>query len=326
MTERTHRAVLTLAMGQPIYIRMAANLARSFIHWHEHSDICFALATDKPGYLPTDVRRAVDVIQVEKDTYGKGFSPKLHLDKLAPAEETLFVDADCLIAGSLEQVFQRFDGHEVSVVGKFIEEGDWFGDVAMLCRRFDLDALPLFVGAVYYLRKGSTCDDIFRTARKLESRYDEIGLVPLRGMPNEEPLMSIAMALHNQTPLPDNGKIKADAMNYPSGIDVDILEGTMTFKNYTGQFRGTACELEEVNPIIGHFNDTFAECDPYTYETARLRKSLADGWPLWAAGAYAKVRHSLPEYVLRSTKNTLRPVYRRIFGTREVKPSARIPA
>ena len=324
MTDTARRAVLTLALGQPVYIQMAANLARSFRYWHRRSDIRFAVATDQPEHLPPDVREGVETVPVDAGQYGTGFSPKLHMDKLAPAEETLFIDADCLVAGSLEPVFERFDGHEVSVIGQMMSSGEWWGDIATRRRKLDVAEVPVFVGGVYYLRKSTASRRVYETARELEARYEELGMVKLRGVPNEEPLVSLGMALHGQRPVPDDGSIKADAMCFPSGIEFDVFEGHSVFRNNTDR-EFSMLSLQEARPVIGHFNDRFAERDPYTHEATRLRKVLADGWPLTAAGAYAKARHTLPQHTVRTTKEVLRPLYHRIFGTREVTQSARFP-
>ena len=95
LTEPVKRAVLTLALGKPIYLDMAINLARSFFWWHNGSEIQFFIATDQRRLLPRDLPR-VSIINILPGQYGSGFSPKLHLDKIALADQTLFVDADCL--------------------------------------------------------------------------------------------------------------------------------------------------------------------------------------------------------------------------------------
>ncbi len=121
---KLNKLVLTIATGKSIYIQMAVNLARSFKWWHKNSDIKFAIATDQAYLIPPDLSDIL-IIELQPNQYGQGFSPKLHLDKISPADNTLFVDADCLCVGSLESVFDRCKGHTVSVIGKTILEGDF---------------------------------------------------------------------------------------------------------------------------------------------------------------------------------------------------------
>jgi len=316
------RAVLTLGLGNPIYMKMAATLARSFRLWHSRSNVRFFIVTDQEERIPADLNGFVEVVPVEPGQFGEGFIPKLYLDELLPAEQTLFVDADCLITGSLKPVFERFSSRSVSTVGRMISEGDWWGDVAERCEKVGVEEVPLLVGCVYYLRDNSVTREVFETARALKDRYDELGFVRLRGSPADGPLISLAMALHDQEPIPDDGKIKADAMSYPSGIDVDVFEGHSRFWDCTDQEHLTGT-LREARPVICHFNDAHATRDPYTHEVARLRKVQADGWSLWAAGLYAKIRHTIPQRVVRSSKDALRPAYRALFGTRSQGKNAR---
>jgi hypothetical protein len=318
------KAVLTLALDKPIYLQMAATLVRSFCLWNSDSEIQCYVVTDKAWRIPRDVKDSVEVISVESDQFGKGFSPKLHLDRLAPADQTLFIDADCLITGPLDSVFDRFEGCSVSTVGRMISEGEWWGDVAERCEKVGVDEVPLLVGCVYYLEDDSTAKDVYETARSLEGRYDELGLIPLRGSPNEEPLVSLGMALHGQEPIPDNGRIKADAMSYPSGIEVDVFEGTSLFKDYTNQENITG-RLRDAYPVIAHFNDTYAEEPPYIHEAAKLQKVQAEGWPVWLAEMYATCCRTIPYRTVETAKDVLRPLYRLLFGTRSVKENPRIP-
>src|SRR5436305_1784801 len=104
---------------------MACALARSFKLWNGSNNIAFHLATDAPrDNLPRDLRD-LSMIHVSREDLGSGFSSKLQLDRLAPAELSLFVDSDCLCFGSLEPAFQVFRGHAVSVIGREISQGEW---------------------------------------------------------------------------------------------------------------------------------------------------------------------------------------------------------
>src|ERR1700686_4539854 len=134
-------AVFTIAVGKPVYLRMARALARSFRLWHRGNEIEFFLATDADrASLPADLSD-LKIIPLKPAQYGHGFSPKIHLDKIAPADRSLFIDADCLCVGSLEQAFADFRGHSVSVIGREISTGEWAGDVATICRSFGIPAI-----------------------------------------------------------------------------------------------------------------------------------------------------------------------------------------
>ncbi|MFN7714932.1 MAG: hypothetical protein ACK5QS_05580 [Pseudanabaenaceae cyanobacterium] len=320
------RAVLTIATGKPIYIRMAINLARSFKWWHKNSDIKFLLATDQAHLIPPDLS-GIQIIELQPNQYGQGFSPKLYLDKLSPADKTLFIDADCLCTGSLELVFERFSGHAVSVVGGTITAGEWFGDVAAVCQEFKVDGLPKFNGGLYYFEKGEMSTRIYETARDLEPRYDEIGLVRLRNHPNDELLMAISMAIHDQTTIPQDGSIFTDPQAFPGKLSIDTLRGKSHLINPPppNPKHQEWNPIVEANPLLVHFLGHHAANYPYTREEMRLVLACAsEHLPVWVIDGWVTLVHSIPQLSVRTFKNILRPLYHRLFGVRAVSVSERI--
>lgn len=320
-----HRAVITLATGKPVYIKMAVNLARSFKWWHKKSNIRFYIATDRRDLIPGDLHD-VGIIDIQPGQYGYGFSPKLYLNRLAPAEKTLFVDADCLCVGSLEGVFDLFAGHDVSVVGGYISNGEWFGDVQAICRQFGVAALPKFNGGVYYLEKGEMSERVYRTAQELEPRYDDIGLVRLRNKPNEELLMAIALALHQQMPIPDDGSILSDPQACPGKMHVDVLRGESCLINPAppDPRHQTWYPFSRVNPVLVHFLGHHTNQYPYLREESKLALAVRKRLPVCMADAWATITRTIPLVSLTVAKDLLRPVYRRLVGVRPVAPSDRM--
>ncbi len=319
-----NKAVLTVATGKPIYMQMAVNLARSFKWWHKNSDIKFLLATDQAHLIPSDLSD-IQIIELQPNQYGKGFSPKLYLDKMSPADKTLFLDADCLCFAPLEPVFDRFNGHSVSVVGKTVLEGDFSGDVQSIRKQFCLEYLPWFVGGLYYFERGDLCTKIFDSARSLEPKYDKIGLIRLRNRPNEEPLISIAMSMHGQIPVAEDGSIKAEPMFYPSGMVVDVIKGKATLYNHKDDAQYShVWGINQSEPLIVHFHCSNTERYQYKSECLKLEKVIIEQWNHNFASMYAFVKFALPELGIYCFKQTFRPLYRQIFGTRPVRQSERI--
>jgi hypothetical protein len=300
---------------------MAVNLARSFKLWHKDSDIKFAIATDKAQLIPPDLSD-IQIIELQPNQYGQGFSPKLHLDEISPVDKTLFIDADCLCYGSLEPVFDKFAEHSVSVIGDIISQGEFFGDVARICEQFQVESLPRFVGGIYYFDNGEISKKVFDTARSLEQKYDQIGLVRLRGHANEEPLMAIAMALHGQSPIIDDGSIKADRMSYQPKIISDVINGKAKMWNQADEFP-TWVNLTKAEPLIVHFNGHYINYEPYNSEVIRLKKVVVDGWLDIFARIYTLLLITFPETIILYLKNVLRPIFRRLFGTRKITQGVR---
>jgi hypothetical protein len=317
--------ILTLATGKKLYVDMAVNLARSFWLWNKAKGIDFYLATDLPQHLPDDVKNYVNVITLQHDELGKGFSPKLHLDKLAPNGQTLFIDSDCLIYSDIRPVFELFNGHDVSVVGTYVSDGEWFGDVAAICTKYNIKQLPKFNGGLYYLKRGDKATTVYETARKLESQYDEIGFVRLRERPNDEVLMALAMALHNQSPIDDDGSILAEFVNFQSGIQSDLLKGEATMYNDpTHPAYQKRWPLKQAQPLIVHFLGHHNQTLPYIKEISLLKYILADNQSVDKARVLTWLRTTVPTETSTLLKQLFRPLYRAVAGTRKVKQSERV--
>ena len=319
------RAVLTLALGKPLYLDMAFNLARSFFWWHRSGEIQFYLATDSDNPLPRDLPK-LRPIRLQPGQYGEGFSPKLFLDAIAPADHTLFVDADCLCVGNLDTVFERFKGRAVGVVGGSISQGDWFGDVASLCRRLGVKALPKFNGGIYYVERGDVATRVYTQARALEKEYDALGLLRLRGRPNDELLMAAAMATHGLDAVPDDGSILADPFACPGPLSLDVINGGAHLNNPPAPhpLHREWCLLNEVSPLIVHFLGDAHKTYTYRREVIRLRFAFRHPVLRAAANVYAALAVQFPGWFWSELKPRLRPVYRAIFGSRTIRPSERL--
>lgn len=318
-----NKAVITIATGKPIYIEMAVNLARSFKWWHKNSSIEFYLATDRQDLVPNDLQD-INIIELNSDQANQGFCSKLYLDKLVPANKNLFIDADCLCYGNLDFVFKKFEGHAVSVIGKPSKQGEFFGNIEDMCTKFEVPEIPVFVGSIYYLEKGETCSQVFSTARKLKSKYDEYGLVRLRNKPNEEPLIAISMAIHHQKAIEHDGCIKADMMQFEPNIKVDILSGftqVTVIKEHQIELSFT-----QANPAIIHYNDNFIRHHSYIKASVILNKMMFRQWNSSVAKVYGDLFYFFIEQyrqLIIVFKDNFRIIYRKVLGYRKIKANVR---
>lgn len=321
-------AVITLATGKPYYLQMAWNLARSFRCWHDPSRVSFHIVTDLedvdwPADLSWVQRRLVNPGEL-----GLGFSCKLQLDRLAPAPRTLFLDADCLVCGSLEPVFEQLRGRAVGVVGGSIQEGEWFGDIAHLRQQLQLGPLPKFNGGLYYLEPGEACDRVFARARALEPRYDELGLVRLRNRPNDELLMAIALAEAGLTALPDDGSILGDPQACRAELWIDVPQGSSRLTNPPAghPLHQPWYPVGTISPRVVHFLAYHTDQHPYRTQAIQLQLMQQLDWPGQLARFGAEVRFGVPARLRTTGKDWLRPLYHRLFGVRAIQPSQRLVA
>jgi hypothetical protein len=320
----TERAVITLATTKPVYVDMAIALARSFNVWNRHSGIAFHIITDLDVELPPDLAN-VQFQRVPVGSLGIAFSAKLHLDSLAPAPRTLFVDADCLCVGPLATVFDRFAGRAVSVAGGKISTGLWFGDVAEICRRIGQPVLPKFNGGIYYVEPGPRATVVYARARELEQQYDAWGLVRLRGHPNDELLMAIAMAEAGLEALPDDDSIMASFNVYPEFLAFDVFAGRCEIANPPPPHRlhEAGYPVRTARPLLPHFVNNYTDHWRYRAEVLKLRL-VATGVPLWLARVAATCCVAVPGVAADVGKVKLRPFYCRLFGVRRVRSTSRV--
>lgn len=317
------RAVLTLAMGSDVYWNMAVNLARSIRLWHTAGDLPVCIATDHEGPLPSDLADVL-VLKLKPGELGKGFQTKLHLDRLAPAPCTLFIDSDCLVYASLDEVFRRFNGHAVGVACEAIaSQGERFGDIAAYCQILGVKELPLFTGGIYYLETPAAAP-VFEEARRLLSYYDEHGRVRLRGFPNEEVLISAAMAKHNLWGIPDDGETIGDFQRSPGPHSLNLFRGHRRLCNPPPEqgSHSTLAPIRTIQPAIVHFLAYHTQL-PHYRSSAIALSWKAKGTPRPLASMLSRMLVLFPGLIGISAKNTLRPVYRRIFGLRAVPPTDR---
>jgi hypothetical protein len=319
------RHVLTIATGKKLYLDFAVNLARSFWLWNANSGIDFYIATDQTQHLPEDVKAYIQIIPLKPGELGEGFSPKLYLDRLAPEGQTLFIDSDCLVYGNLDFVFKKFEGHAVSVIGNYISTGEWFGDIGDICKQFNVAHLPKFNGGIYYLENGKIAGKVYQTARSLEDQYDEIGFVRFRNRPADEVVMALAMELNKQVPITDDGSIMAEFVNFQSGVKSDLLKGIAELYNDPANpCYQVNWHLKIARPTVVHFLGHYNQFMPYIKEVQQLKYLFVHKWSKKTAKLITFLQITVPFKTLLYIKNTLRPIYRTIFGMRKIKKSERI--
>jgi len=317
--------VLTIATGKRLYLDLAVNLARSFFCWNSVNDINFYLVTDCKEFLPADLKDRIKLVEVKQGELGEGFSPKLYLDEIIPEGNTLFIDSDCLVYGDLSTVFLKFRDHAVSVIGTYISDEEWFGDIKSICNRFNVSRLPKFNGGVYYIEKGEQSKQVYTTARRLEKEYDEIGFVRLRNRPNDEVIMALAMQLHEQQPIAEDGSIMAEFVNFQTGVVSDVLRGKAILYNTPGnKYYNARWPLREAHPLIVHYLGHHNRVHPYISEERKLLYAFAKKYPHWLAQIMASIGVTLPWQIKAAFKNTFRPIYRTLFGARRIQKSERV--
>lgn len=310
------RCIVSIAVGKVYYLRLAENLLRSFQIWNDKNDLHFLLVTDSSDYF--EIYNNIPYIHIKVislDESDRSFTSKFKIFEHIIAEENIFIDADCLIYRELDGIFDLFKGKNFSAIGNNITEGNFFGDVKAMMKKFDLNGMPKFVGSVYFFRNNSIAKRIFEKASELKSNYDALDFVRLAGKENEEPLLAVAMAMNKETLVPNDGTAKCDLMYYKN-ITSNILRGIAFAEN---PILAITCgeEIPKVaHPAILHFNDVFTEHYYYQSELFRLDHSNYNKTIL---ELLVLILFTIPGKSMQSAKKILRPIYRFIWGYRNVR-------
>lgn len=322
---RPSRAVITLATTKMLYVDMAFNLARSFEFWNRGSGVAFHIISDLDISLPEDLQE-VELVRLRLGQLGPGFVPKLHLDSLAPADQTLFIDSDCLCLGPVHDVFERFTGRPVAVVGGSISSGAWWGSIPLIRSRTGVKSLPHFNGGLYYVERCEATRLIYARAREIAEQYDEWGLLRLRGHPNDEIVMAIAMAEAGLEALPDDGSIMVPFNFCPQILDLNVFAGKCRVANPppTHPLHSPVVPVRVAEPRFPHFVNTYTDHWRYRAEAAKLRLHLSRRQPRWLAQFLAWSMIAVPGWLQVFARTTLRPLYRALFGVRAVTRSKRV--
>ena len=208
LTERTFamtRGFITIATGKEMYFQFARNLLLSY-HVYCDAPLPFAILCDRENAYTALFD---DVVLFEKTEHP--YFDKFELLKIAPYDETIFIDSDCLAYGDLNQFWDYFAGADAfsasgtnypmdSDRGLFRKEeiGPYTGRVHWK---------PDIHGGLYYIRKGETCDAIYRECRYIAEHYGDFRWPDYCAPFADEPVLCLAMAsqgCHAQEAFPAN--------------------------------------------------------------------------------------------------------------------------
>lgn len=313
------RSVITISVGNLYFHHLASNLLESFLLWNSNNEIRFTLVTDNPDFFHKYSSDRIFIKKIDLPTKDKNFTSKFHLYKYTDFNANLFVDCDCLIYRDLSEVFNALNTFNFTAIGTPVTEGNFFCDVKKVIERWSIASLPTFVGSVYFFKKNQTAANIFDTAIRLKEKYDEYGFIRLRDQENEEPLFALAMALSNEQVYQGRLDIKCDAMFYQK-LQTNVLNGQMNLVVMDQKTSSLYQNFDSKTAFIVHFNADFSDSWQYRLETYRLRqsKNYHFGKRLYAA-LFLK---TLPLSML-IFKQSFRPLFRFIYGTRKIKTSKR---
>lgn len=264
------RGIITLALGNAVYLDMARDLAHS-LRLH-----CGQI----PRALVTDSRCPVlaslyDIVIPAKAEHGMGFIQKLHLNSYSPFDTTLFIDADSLVTRNLEFIWEMCRDTQLGYAGEVRTDGDWHGAcIAAVCSRIGRNWLATLNSGMLCFESGEITDSIFERARRvLQNDYETLGFASFRNDKADEAGLAVALSEHQIRPLDDQGRTMRTPIGIEGPMQINILRGLCKFVK-RGQL---------VSPAIVHFA-TWQSHPLYFRERARLRLHFASKAVRWLSG------------------------------------------
>lgn len=190
---------ITIATGDEQYYRMAVNLLHSYRLFAEEA-LPFAILADRENEFTAQF----DDVRLFPSAH-RNYLDKLGMFDLLPYDVNIFIDADCLAYGSLNELFAVFqNADDFSCFGRVLPLEDktgWFEYENLGELQSRVSYVVGLHGGIYYMRRTDTCRAVLETAQTLVPHYGEYGFKGNFATPGDEPLIALSMALHQCHPI-----------------------------------------------------------------------------------------------------------------------------
>jgi hypothetical protein len=188
---------LVMALGPKKYVEMAANLAASIRIMDPGRHVC--LVHDQP--VPQDIaHQFADFAWLETDDRYPHVMNKLRVFDISPYDQTMFVDADCLmVKRDADDIWRRAAEKSFSVTGDRRTSGEWKGlDIAALMAATGASYVVQMNSGVFYFDKSAEAKEFFAELNDFYlARKEEFGGASLWGKTGQtdEIYLGIVMGL-----------------------------------------------------------------------------------------------------------------------------------
>lgn len=218
------KGFITIATGKEEYYMLARNLLHSYRYFC-NSPLPFAILTDGENKYTSEF----DDVLFFSHGASCSYLDKLELGEYLPYDITIFIDADCLAYGDLNQLFRYFEGaDDFSCFGRVLpleDQTGWFEYENLGKFKSQVQYVVGLHGGIYYMRRGPVCKQIFDTARNLAPNYSQFKFKGKFETPGDEPLVALSMALNNCKPIPFIREAICCYWEYTTCFEIDISAG-----------------------------------------------------------------------------------------------------
>ena len=219
----TSMGFFTVATGDEHYYRIARNLLRSYRHFTK-APLPFAILADRENEYTREFDRT---ILLDKPT--NSYLDKLKLYECLPYDISVFIDADCLAYGDLNEIFDHFrEADDFCCYGRVLPLDDktgWFNYEDLGSLQNKVSYCVGLHGGIYYIRRSEKAAAVFETARQIAADYQKYNFKGRFSTPGDEPIIALSMALNGCRPIPFRPEGICCYWEHENGMDLDVRFG-----------------------------------------------------------------------------------------------------
>ena len=261
------RGFVTMATGGIRYFEVAHNLLLSY-RFFSRTPLPFAIICDRTNEYTADFDKVILI-----DDPAHSFLDKLRVPSLAPYEETIFIDSDCLAYRDLNGLWKLFSRcNDFSYLGyayPFHQQLGWFRkeDTSVFSEKVGFSVI--YQGGLFFMRKGKL-EDFSRTCRYILDHYDAFSFSGYPyDVPVDEPIFALASSVHAYKPARGYKEVFC---YYPlcRSVRADIRKGKLNYR-YNDTW------IMPKGRYFLHWSMTETDGSFYKEETGRLADMIACG-------------------------------------------------
>jgi len=222
------KGFVTIATGKEHYFEIAVNLLRTY-RLFASCALPFAIIYDRNNAFTEEFD---DVILT--DAAMNSFNDKFLLPLLSPYDETIFIDADSLAFGDLNQLWNCFsNATDFSAFGKNCPVDDESGSVWYNIEdigRFGKSATykTRIHSGVCFIRKSESLKKFYDDCLLLYSHYDEMNFHEMQSS-SDEAVMAVAMTMNRFKAVREDSDLFA-CFPYMQKYQIDISTKKLAYK------------------------------------------------------------------------------------------------
>ena len=234
------RGFITIATGNESYYKMAANLLKSY-RFYSDNNLPFAILSDKEN----EYTKLFDKTIILKKS-DKTYLDKIELLNNIPFDETIFIEADCLIYGNLNNLFNDFNNvNGFSAMGRSLpidtKEYCWFKLEETGKYKNQIRYMQRFHSGIMWFNDKTVCEKAYEICKDVYENYEQYNIGGNREAMDDK-LFAVSSAIMGSPMSSDttiDGKMKM--LIYPimvaqrAKLKVDFYKNRLQMNNIKGE-------------------------------------------------------------------------------------------